>query len=112
MAPHEIDHIPISITSPVRKLKVLDKAMSLPLVSSACTEMTRMTSPYMESTYNKVSPMLENTLEIMSPVVDTVKTKIEEHIPTKITEKVQNFQEASVDQVIAAVEKVIQASLF
>merc|ERR1712110_119058 len=66
--------------------------------------------PYMESTYNKVSPVVENTLEMVSPVVDSVKTKMEKqvlpHIPTKITETVQTYQEAAVDQVIAVVEKV------
>ena len=109
MAPVEIDYFPRRIISPVKNMKVVDKAMSLPLVSSAYSEVNRVTSPYMESTYNKVTPMLENTLEMMSPVVDTVKTKMEEqvlpHIPTKITDTVQNYQEASVDKVIAAVEK-------
>ena len=60
--------------------------------------------------YNKVSPVVENTLEMVSQVVDSVKTKMEEqvlpHIPTKITETVQTYQEAAVDQVIAVVEKV------
>ena len=111
MAPAEIDHVPRSIIPPVKKLKIVDKAMPLPMMSSACTE-TQETSPYMESTYNKVSPVLDNTLEMMSAVVDTVKTKVEEqvltHIPTKITETVQNYQDASVDQVMAAAEKVSQ----
>ena len=60
--------------------------------------------------YNKVSPVVENTLEMVSPVVDSVMTKMEEqvlpHIPTKSTETVQTYQEAAVNQVIAAVEKV------
>ena len=36
-------------------MKVVEEAMSLPLVSSAYTEVTRVTSPYMESTMNHVS---------------------------------------------------------
>merc|ERR1712147_120191 len=83
--------------------KVVDKAMSLPLVSSAYTEVTRVTSPYMESTMTRVSPVVE----MVSPMVDSVKTRVEEqlmtHIPTNISETVQN---KAVDQVIAAVEKV------
>merc|ERR1712110_827224 len=110
MAPVEIDHVPRSIIAPVKNMKVVDKAMSLPLVSSAYSEVTRVTSPYMESTYNKVSPVVETTMGMVSPVVDSVKTKMEEqvlpHIPTKITETVQTYQEAAVDQVIAVVEKV------
>merc|ERR1711971_1442389 len=110
MAPVEIDHVPRSIIAPVKNMKVVDKAMSLPLVSSAYTEVTRVTSPYMESTYNKVSPVVETTMGMVSPMVDNVKTKVEEqvipHIPTKITETVQTVQNYAIDNVTAAVEKV------
>merc|ERR1712147_168019 len=86
--------------------KVVDKAMSPPLVSSAYTEVTRVTSPYMESTMTRVSPVVE----MVSPMVDSVKTRVEEqlmtHIPTNISETVQTVQAKAVDQVIAAVEKV------
>jgi len=106
MAPVEIDHVPRSIIAPVKNMKVVDKAMSLPLVSSAYTEVTRVTSPYMESTMTRVSPVVE----MVSPMVDSVKTRVEEqlmpHIPTNISETVQTVQAKAVDQVIAAVEKV------
>merc|ERR1712013_156749 len=106
MAPVEIDHVPRSIIAPVKNMKVVDKAMSLPLVSSAYTEVTRVTSPYMESTMTRVSPVVE----MVSPMVDSVKTRVEEqlmtHIPTGISETVQTVQAKAVDQVIAAVEKV------
>jgi len=106
MAPVEIDHVPRSIIAPVKNMKVVDKAMSLPLVSSAYSEVTRVTSPYMESTMTKVSPVVE----MVSPMVDSVKTRVEEqlmtHVPTGISETVQSVQAKAVDQVIAAVEKV------
>ena len=106
MAPVEIDHVPSSIIAPVKNMKVVEKAMSLPLVSSAYTEVTRVTSPYMESTMTKVSPVVE----MVSPMVDSVKTRVEEqlmtHVPTGISETVQSVQVKAVDQVIAAVEKV------
>jgi len=106
MAPVEIDHVPRSIIAPVKNMKVVEKAMSLPLVSSAYTEVTRVTSPYMESTMTKVSPVVE----MVSPMVDNVKTRVEEqlmtHVPTGISETVQSVQVKAVDQVIAAVEKV------
>ena len=57
-------------------MKIVDKAMSLPLVSSAYTEVTRMTSPYIS------------------------------HIPVKITETVTSVQNVAVDHVASAVEKV------
>merc|ERR1712025_237024 len=92
MAPVEIDHVPRSIIAPVKNMKVVDKAMSLPLVSSAYNEVTRVTSPYMESTMTRVSPMVE----MVSPMVDSVKTRVEEklmpHIPTNISETVQTVQ--------------------
>ena len=110
MAPVEIDHDPKSIIAPMKNMKVMDKAMSLPLVSSAYSEVSRVTSPYMESTMNKVSPVVENTLGMVSPVVDSVKTKVEEqilpHIPAKVSEALLSAQEAAVGQVTTAVEKV------
>jgi len=103
MAPVEIDHVPRSLMTPVKNMKVVDKALSLPLVSSACSEVSRVTSPYMESTLTPV-------MEMVSPVVDGVKSRVEEqlspHIPARFSETVQTVQSAAVDQVIAAVEKV------
>ena len=55
MAPVEIDHVPRSIIAPVKNLKVVDKAFSLPLVSSAYSEVSRVTSPYVASTLSRVS---------------------------------------------------------
>ena len=110
MAPVEIDYFPRRIISPVKNMKVVEKAMSLPLVSSAYSEVNRVTSPYMESTYSKVSPVVETTMGMVTPMVDNVKTKVEEQviprIPTKITETVQNVQNYAIDNVTAAVEKV------
>ena len=106
MAPAENFYVPRSIITPSKHLKVVDKALSLPLVSSACSEVSRATSPYMESTLSKVSPVMENTMGM----VDIVKSRVEEqvlpHIPTKLSETVQSVQETVVDQVMAAVEKV------
>merc|ERR1712066_8575 len=105
MAPSENFYVPRSIIAPSNHLKVVDKALSLPLVSSACSEVSRATSPYMESTLSKVSPVMENTMGM----VDIVKSRVEEqvlpHIPTKLSETVQSVQETVVDQVMAAVEK-------
>ena len=109
MAPVEIDHVPRSLMTPVKNMKVVDKALSLPLVSSACSEVSRVTSPYMESTLTPV-------MEMVSPVVDGVKSRVEEqlspHIPARFSETVQTVQSAAVDQVIAAVEKVNECLAF
>merc|ERR1711973_620849 len=81
--------------------------MSLPLVSSACSEVTRMTSPYVESTLSMVTPMMETTWSKVTPVVATVKSQVEEKvmpvIPSKVTETVHNV---AVSNISAAVEKV------
>ena len=46
MAPVEIDHVPASVESPAKSFKLVDKAMSLPMVNSAYTEVSKMTYPY------------------------------------------------------------------
>ena len=76
MAPVEIDHIPRSIMAPVRNMKAVEKAMALPLVSSAYSEVTRVTSPYMESTMTKVSPVVETTMSMMTEVRSQVEDKV------------------------------------
>jgi len=110
MAPVEVDYVPRSIIAPVKNLKVVDKAFSLPLVSSAYTEVSRVTSPYVTSTMDKVSPMVETTWSKMTPVMESVKTQVEEKvtplIPASVTETVQSGYNATVEQVSAAVEKV------
>jgi len=107
MAPVEVDHVPVSAD---KSLKVVDKAMSLPLVNSACSEVTRMTSPYVESTMNMVTPMVETTWSKVTPVVKTVKSQVEEKvmpvIPTKVSETVQSVHNSAVNNLSAAVEKV------
>ena len=76
MAPVEIEHIPRSIMAPVKDMKVVDKAMSLPLVSSAYSEVTRVTSPYMESTMTKVTPVVETTMSMVTEVRSQVEEKV------------------------------------
>ena len=76
MAPVEIDHIPWSIMAPVRNMKAVEKAMALPLVSSAYSEMSRVTSPYMESTMTRVSPVVETTMSMVTEVRSQVEDKV------------------------------------
>jgi len=105
MAPVEIDHIPRSFSIENLNLKSVEKALELPLVNSAYTEVTRMASPitpYVESTLTKVTPMVEAGYQ-------TLKTQVEEkvvpHIPTNISESVSKNVSATLDSVTAAVEK-------
>ena len=106
MAPVEIDHIPRSFSIENLNLKSVDKAMELPLVNSAYTEVTRIASPitpYVESTLTKVSPMVEAGYQ-------TIKSQVEEkvvpHIPANISESVTKNMSATLETVSAAVEKV------
>ena len=93
-------------------MKIVDKAMSLPLVSSAYTEVTRMTSPYMESTMSKMSPVVETTMSVVTGVRSRVEDKVLPHIPVKITETVTSVQNVAVDHVASAVEKVRSVEKF
>ena len=92
-------------TSPVKSLKLVDKALEVPLVNSAYSEVTRFASPispYVESTLTKVTPMVEVGYQ-------TLKTQVEEkvvpHIPHNLTSTVSGGVAATVDSVAAAVEK-------
>jgi len=102
MAPVEVDYVPGSVV-PVKSLKVVDKAMELPFVNSAYTEVSRIASPYVESTLSKVTPMVEAGYQ-------TIKTQVEEkvvpHIPDNISESVSTHVSATLETVNAAVEKV------
>ena len=105
MAPVEVDYVPAYIV-PVKNLKVVNKAMELPLVNSAYSEVTRIASPitpYVESTLTKVSPMVEAGYQ-------TIKSQVEEkvvpHIPANISESVSKNVSATLETVSAAMEKV------
>ena len=110
MAPVEINYVPNNSVAPVKSLKMVDKAMALPIVNSAYTEVSKMTSPYVESTMSKITPVVENTWSKVTPVMETVKTKMEEsvlpHIPTKVSETAMNVHNATVDNLTAAMDKV------
>ena len=92
-------------TSPVKSLKLVDKALEVPLVNSAYSEVTRFASP--------ISPYVESTLTKVTPIVEvgyqTLKTQVEEkvvpHIPHNLTSTVSGGVAATVDSVAAAVEK-------
>ena len=93
-------------TVPVKSLKLVDKALEVPLVNSAYSEVTRFASPispYVESTLTKVTPMVEVGYQ-------TLKTQVEEkvvpHIPSNLTSTVTGGVAATVDSMAAAVEKV------
>ena len=105
MAPVEVIYVPSGLT-PVKNLKVVDKALELPLVNSAYSEVTRMASPitpYVESTLGKVTPMVEAGYQ-------TIKSQVEEkvvpHIPNTISESVTSHVTTTMETVTAAVEKV------
>ena len=104
MAPVEVDYVPASIV-PVKNLRSVNKALELPLVNSAYSEVTRIASPispYVETTLTKVSPMVEAGYQ-------TIKSQVEEklvpHIPSNISESVSKNMSSTLESVSAAVEK-------
>ena len=91
--------------APIKSLKLVDKALEVPLVNSAYSEVTRFASPitpYVESTLTKVTPMVEVGYQ-------TLKTQVEEkvvpHIPSNLSSTVTGGFTATVDIVAATVEK-------
>merc|ERR1711874_269547 len=102
MAPVEIDHIPRSFSIENLNLKSVDKAMELPLVNSAYTEVTRIASPitpYVESTLTKVTPMVDAGYQ-------TIKAQVEEKVVPHIPENISTKVSATLQTVSEAVEKV------
>ena len=106
MDPMEVSHSPKSSSLENLNLKVMDKALELPLLSSAYSGVTRIASPitpYVESTLTKVRPLVEAGYQ-------TIKTQMEEsvvpHIPANISESVSKNMSATLETVSAAVEKV------
>merc|ERR1711913_255816 len=104
MAPVEVDYVPASIV-PTKNLRVMNKAMELPLVNSAYSEVTRIASPitpYMETTLTKVSPMVEAGYQ---SIKSQVEEKVVPHIPSNISESMSKSMSATLETVSAAVEK-------
>merc|ERR1712193_348019 len=104
MAPVEVDYVPASIV-PAKSLKIVNKAMELPLVNSAYSEVTRIASPitpYMETTLTKVSPMVEAGYQ---SIKSQVEEKVVPHIPSNISESMSKSMSATLETVTAAVEK-------
>merc|ERR1711973_437982 len=100
MAPVEVIYVPSGLT-PVKNLKVVDKALELPLVNSAYSEVTRIASPitpYVESTLTKVTPMVEAGYQ-------TIKSQVEEKVvprlPSNLSESVSKNMSATLETVSA-----------
>ena len=71
--------------TPVKSLKLVDKAMEVPLVNSAYSEVTKFASPitpYVESTLTKVTPMVEVGYQ-------TLKSQVEEKVVPIIPQKIR-----------------------
>ena len=101
MAPVEVDYVPRGIV-PVKALKVVDKALELPLINSAYSEVTRIASPitpYVESTLTKVTPMVDAGYQ-------TIKAQVEEKVVPHIPENISTKVSATLQTVSEAVEKV------
>merc|ERR1711913_189622 len=104
MAPVEVDYVPASIV-PTKNLRVMNKAMELPLVNSAYSEVTRITcpiTPYVETTLTKVSPMMEAGYQTFK---SQVEEKLVPHIPSNLSESVSKNINSTLESVSAAVEK-------
>merc|ERR1711913_190357 len=70
MAPVEVDHVPRSIIAPVKNMKVMDKAMSLPLVSSVSTFVTTVSRRWAE--YFASFSLSQVVLKVVDASLDVV----------------------------------------
>ena len=97
MPPVEIDSIPRYVVAP---LKIVDKAMKLPLVSDTYNQVSKLAqplTPYVETIKNVASPYMEK----LSPMVESgfisIKTKAEENILPQLPEGTTDNLQAKLD---------------
>jgi len=103
MAPKsDIDASAYDVFAPVRHLKVVDKASTLPVVNTVLSEVASLTSP--------VLPYVDQTVATLMPLVDVVKSKVEEtvvpRLPEGTTESVKSKLDTAMSTLSEAVEKV------
>jgi len=96
MAPKsDIDSPAYDVFAPVRNLKVVDKASTLPVVNTVLSEVTSLTSP--------VLPYVDQTFSTLKPFIDVAKSKVEETVIPRLPE---GTTEAVKSTLTEAVEKV------
>jgi len=103
MAPKsDIDASAYDVFAPVRHLKVVDKASTLPVVNTVLSEVASLTSP--------VLPYVDQTVATLMPLVDVAKSKVEEtvvpRLPEGTTESVKSKLDTAMSTLSEAVEKV------
>jgi len=103
MAPKsEFDASVYDVFAPVRHLKVVDKASTLPVVNTVLSEVASLTSP--------VLPYVDQTVATLMPLVDVAKSKVEEtvvpRLPEGTTEVVKSKLDTAMSTLTEAVEKV------
>jgi len=103
MAPKsEFDASVYDVFAPVRHLKVVDKASTLPVVNTVLSEVASLTSP--------VLPYVDQTVATLMPLVDVAKSKVEEtvvpRLPEGTTESVKSKLDTAMSTLSEAVEKV------
>ena len=70
--------LPDSAKTPTMTLKSVDKALEIPIISSACSEVTRIASP--------LTPYVMSSG--LTKVVSQVEEKVAPHIPSNVSESV------------------------
>ena len=103
MAPRsEVDIPAYDVFAPVRCLKVVDKASTLPVVNTVLTEFNGLTAP--------VKPYVDQTVATLQPWLDVAKNKVEESViprlPEGTTEAVKSTLGNTMSILSEAVEKV------
>ena len=99
----ENDPIPAyDMMASVKNLKVVDKALELPVISSAYNEIASLTSP--------IIPYLESTVTFITPLVEggynTIKENVIPRVPEGTAESIQSKVNGAVAHLSLAVEKV------
>jgi len=103
MAPKsDIDASAYDVFAPVRNLKVVDKASTLPVVNTVLSEVASLTSP--------VLPYVDQSVATLKPLINVAKSKVEEtvvpRLPEGTREAVKSKLDIAMSTLTEAVDKV------
>jgi len=101
MAPKsDLDVSAYDVFAPVRNLKVVDKASTLPVVNTVLSEVSALTSP--------VFPYVDQTVATLKPLVNVAKLKVEESVVPRLPEGTTEAVKLKLDTAMSTLTEAVE----
>jgi len=101
MAPKsDLDVSAYDVFAPVRNLKVVDKASTLPVVNTVLSEVSALTSP--------VFPYVDQTVATLKPLVNVAKLKVEESVVPRLPEGTSEAVKLKLDTAMSTLTEAVE----